>query len=247
MNKNKLDILAFAAHPDDTELACSGTLYKHILQGKKVGVVDLTAGELGSRGTADTRKVEAAAAAEILGLSARVNLQLEDGFFQNTRKEQLRLIEMLRHFQPEIVLINAPKDRHPDHGKGAQLAMDACFLSGLIKIETSFENQAQHPWRPKRVFHYIQDLYLEPSFVVNISDEFATKMNAIKAFTTQFTNNSIDGPPTYINSDAFLLGIESRAREMGKKIGADYGEGFIITGHAIGLESLFDQILPKMT
>jgi N-acetylglucosamine malate deacetylase 1 len=247
MNTDKLHLLAFAAHPDDSELSCSGTLYTHAQKGFKVGVADLTQGELGSRGTIETRQIEAANASKILGLHARANLGLRDGFFQNSEAEQIKLIEVLRHFQPEIVLINAPTDRHPDHGKGAIIAKDACFLSGLRKIETSYNGQIQAPWRPKRVFHYIQDKFLEPDFVVDISSSFEVKMQAIKAFETQFFNEQVDGPQTYISSASFLDVIEARAREMGRRIGCQYGEGFINTGQTIGLNSLFDQILPDLT
>jgi N-acetylglucosamine malate deacetylase 1 len=247
MNPHKLDILVFAAHPDDAELAVSGTLLKHHSLGYKTGIADLTLGELGSRGTPETRMDEAANASEILKLSQRVNLGLADGFFQNDKAAQIKLIEVIRYFQPEIIFINAPTDRHPDHGKGAQLAKDACFLSGLIKIETSYKGAAQMHWRAKRVFHYIQDKYLEPDFVVDISDFFEQKMEAIQAYKTQFNAKNGDGPATYISSDIFIESIKARAQEMGKKIGVAYGEGFINTGHSIGFNNIFDQVLPELT
>jgi bacillithiol biosynthesis deacetylase BshB1 len=222
----KLDILVMAAHPDDAELAVSGTIAAAIAQGKKVGIVDFTRGELGTRGTPEIRLAESAVASKVLGIHARVNLELADGFFQNDQESQRKLIEVIRAFQPEIVLANALEDRHPDHGKGAKLAIDACFLSGLRKIETTREGVKQTEWRPKQLFHYIQDRYLTPDFVIDISKHWATKEASIRAFRSQFFDpNSIE-PASYISSPEFLNFIEARAREMGHKIGAQYGEGF---------------------
>ena len=222
----KLDILVMAAHPDDAELAVSGTIAAAIAQGKKVGIVDFTRGELGTRGTAEIRLDESAEASQILGIHARVNLELADGFFQNNQESQLKFIEVIRAFQPEIVLANALEDRHPDHGKGAQLAIDACFLSGLRKIETTREGEKQTEWRPKQLFHYIQDRYLTPDFVIDISKHWATKEASIRAFRSQFFDPNSTEPASYISSPEFLNFIEARAREMGHKIGVQYGEGF---------------------
>jgi bacillithiol biosynthesis deacetylase BshB1 len=217
----KLDILVLAAHPDDAELAVAGTIVSAIAQGKKVGIVDFTRGELGTRGTPEIRLAESAAASEILGIHARENLELADGFFQNNRESQLKLIQAIRKYQPDIVLANALEDRHPDHGKGAQLAIDACFLSGLRKIESGLA-----PWRPKHVYHYIQDRYLKPDFVVDISAHWETKEAAIRAFKSQFFDPNSSEPASYISSPDFLAFIEARAQEMGHKIGVKYGEGF---------------------
>jgi bacillithiol biosynthesis deacetylase BshB1 len=222
----KLDILVMAAHPDDAELACSGTIRKHLALGKKIGIVDLTRGELGTRGTPEIRLAESAAATEILGIQVRENLGLADGFFVNDAASQLKLIEVIRAYQPDIVLANALEDRHPDHGKGAQLAIDACFLSGLRKIETERYGQKQAEWRPKQVFHYIQDRYLAPDFVIDITEHWDTKEAAIRAFRSQFFDPNSNEPASYISSPEFLNFIEARAREMGHKIGVTYGEGF---------------------
>jgi len=221
----KLDILVMAAHPDDAELAVSGTITSAIAQGKKVGIVDFTRGELGTRGTPEIRLAESAAATQILGIHARENLGLADGFFQNDRESQLKLIDVIRKYQPDIVLANALEDRHPDHGKGAALAIDACFLSGLRKIETGLP-----AWRPQHVYHYIQDRYLKPDFVVDISAHWATKEAAIRAFKSQFFDPNSKEPASYISSPDFLAFIEARAQEMGHKIGVKYGEGFQTQG-----------------
>lgn len=218
----KLDILVMAAHPDDAELSCAGTILKHISAGKKVGIVDFTRGELGTRGTPEIRLQESADATKILGLHARENLGIRDGFFRNDEETQLKLIEVIRKYQPEIVLANALEDRHPDHGKGAQLAIDACFLSGLRQIKTG----DLPAWRPAQVYHYIQDRYLEPDFVVDISTQWDQKEAAIRAFKSQFFDPSSSEPASYISSPDFLNFIQARAMEMGHKIGVKYGEGF---------------------
>ena len=218
----KLDILVMAAHPDDAELSCSGTILKHIAAGKKVGIVDFTRGELGTRGTPDIRLQESADATKILGLHARENLGIRDGFFRNDEETQLKLIEVIRKYQPEVVLANALEDRHPDHGKGAQLAIDACFLSGLRQIKTG----DLPAWRPTQLYHYIQDRYLEPDFVVDISAHWDQKESAIRAFKSQFFDPSSTEPASYISSPDFLHFIQARAMEMGHKIGVKYGEGF---------------------
>ena len=201
-------------------------LLLHQLKGQKVGVLDLTEGELGSRGTVQTRYTEAASASKVLGLSMRKNIQLRDGFFENDEASRLKIIEVIRAYQPDIVLANAYYDRHPDHGRAGQLIADACFLSGLQKIETSYEGNNQEAWRPARVLHYIQDRWLEPDVIVDISDTFQQKMESVKCYTTQFNAESGDGPVTYISKPGFLENIESRARQMGHAIGVTYAEGF---------------------
>jgi bacillithiol biosynthesis deacetylase BshB1 len=218
----KLDILVMAAHPDDAELSCAGTILKHIAAGKKVGIVDFTRGELGTRGTPEIRLQESADATKILGLHVRENLGIRDGFFRNDEETQLKLIEVIRKYQPDIVLANALEDRHPDHGKGAQLAIDACFLSGLRQIKTG----DLPAWRPAQVYHYIQDRYLEPDFVIDISTHWDQKEAAIRAFKSQFFDPSSAEPASYISSPDFLNFIQARAMEMGHKIGVKYGEGF---------------------
>ena len=225
----KLDILAFGVHPDDVELSCAGTLLVEIERGKKVGIIDLTQGELGTRGTAATRKAEAAAAAEIMGVHVRENLAMRDGFFANDEVHQLQVIQKIRQYQPEIVLANALEDRHPDHGRSSKLVSDAAFLSGLRKIETKHENVLQEAWRPKYVFHYIQDRYIKPDFVVDISSVFDKKVAAIKAYTTQFHNpNAQDAEPqTYISAPGYLDTVLYRHRMLGKSIGVEYAEGFL--------------------
>ncbi len=217
----KLDILVMAAHPDDAELAVAGTIVDAIANGKKVGIVDFTRGELGTRGTPEIRLAESAAASQVLGIHARENLELADGFFQNDWESQLKLIEVIRKYQPDVVLANALEDRHPDHGKGAALAIEACFLSGLRKIETGLP-----AWRPKHVYHYIQDRYLEPDFVIDISAHWEKKEAAIRAFKSQFFDPNSTEPASYISSPDFLDFIKARAQEMGHKIGVKYGEGF---------------------
>lgn len=233
----KLDILVFAVHPDDAELACSGTILKHVTQGYKVGVVDLTQGELGTRGSAETRLVEASESAKILGLSTRENAFLADGFFENNKESQLTLVKLIRKYQPEIVLGNAPEDRHPDHGRAGKLIEDACFLSGLRKIETAIGGEIQQEWRPKQLYKYIQDRYLTPDFVVDVTPYWEKKVAAIKAFKTQFFNPESNEPETYISSGDFFQFIEARSREMGHQIGVTHGEGFIKTKQ-IGISNL---------
>ena len=245
----KLDILAIGAHPDDVELGCSGTIINEIRNGKKVGIVDLTQGELGTRGTIQTRYAEAAEASKIMGLSVRENLKMADGFFENNPAHQLQLIRAIRKYQPEIVLANALEDRHPDHGRAARLIADACFYAGLRKVETlTGDNTPQEAWRPKYVFHYIQDRYLEPSFVVDISDVFEQRMKAIAAYTTQFYNGSMeddDTPQSYISTPLFLESVIARARMMGKRIGVKFGEGFV-TEKMIGVRN-FDAFVQETT
>lgn len=237
----KLDILVFAAHPDDAELSCSGTILAQISKGKKVGIVDLTRGELGTRGSAELRDKEALAAARILGITVRENARFADGFFQNDEVHNLHLVRFIRKYQPEIVLANAIHDRHPDHGRGSELVSRACFLSGLRKIETTLENKNQKEWRPKAVFHYIQDRHIMPDFVVDISKHWDKKVKAIKTYKSQFFDPASKEPQTYISDPDFFSFIESRAREVGHTIGVKYGEGFT-KEKQIGVKDLFDLI-----
>ena len=224
----KLDILAFGAHPDDVELGCSGTIAKEISLGKKVGIIDLTRGELGTRGTAETRDAEAAEAAKILGVSVRENLNFRDGFFLNDETHQLEIIKMIRKYQPEIVLCNAITDRHIDHGKGSKLVSDACFLSGLSKIETELNGEKQTHHRPKLVYHYIQWQNIEPDFVVDISGFINVKMESVKAYKTQFYDPNSNEPKTPITSKNFLNSIEYRAMDLGRLVGVEHAEGFTV-------------------
>lgn len=235
----KLDILVLAAHPDDAELGCGGTILKHIHLGRKVGVVDFTRGELGTRGTPQIREKEAADSAKILGLNARENLNLPDGFFQNSQEHQMTVIRAIRKYQPQIVLASASYDRHPDHGRASDLAFEACFLSGLAKIETTNDGMKQEAWRPKALYHYIQSQFIKPDFVVDISDTWDKKMEAIMAFKSQVYDPSNKEPQTYISKPGFLKLLEGRATEMGHAIGVQYGEGFV-TRQWIGVKSLFD-------
>ncbi len=238
----KLDLLAFGAHPDDVELSCSGLLLVEKSRGKKTGVVDLTEGELGTRGNRDTREQEAAEAAKVLQLDVRENLKLPDGFFQNDREAQLKVIVMIRKYRPEVVLCNAPEDRHPDHGRAAQLVSDASFLAGLSRIETFDGIQPQEPWRPKYVLHYIQDRPLDPDFLIDITPVFDLKMNSIRAYKTQFHHPGVEGPETYISSPQFLESLSATNRLLGKRIGVAYAEGYI-SRKMIGLKNLDTLIL----
>ncbi len=237
----KLDILAIGAHPDDVELGCGATLAKEISKGKKVGIIDLTRGELGTRGTAETRFEEADNAAKILGVDIRENLEFADGFFVNDKKHQLELIKMIRKYRPEIVICNAIEDRHIDHARGSQLVCDACFLSGLLKIDTKddYDESWQNPWRPKQIYHYIQWKNLEPDVVVDISGFMETKMDAVLAYKTQFYDKNSKEPMTPISSKNFTDNIKNRAIDMGRLIGTDFGEGFTVDRY-IAVDSLFN-------
>ncbi|NOT76415.1 MAG: bacillithiol biosynthesis deacetylase BshB1 [Cyclobacteriaceae bacterium] len=235
----KLDILVLAAHPDDAELGCGGTILKHIAAGKKVGVIDFTRGELGTRGTALTRDQEASDAARILGLTIRENLNLADGFFVNDQKHQMAVIRMIRKYQPDIVLCNAVHDRHPDHGKGSDLAYESCFFSGLAKIQTQLDGVEQKAWRPKAVYQYIQSEFIVPDFIVDISGTWEKKMEAIRAFKTQFYDPASKEPETYISNPNFTKLLEARAIEFGHAIGVQHGEGFT-TRRWVGVKSLYD-------
>ncbi len=233
----KLDILAFGAHPDDVELGCSATIAKEISLGKKVGIVDLTRGELGTRGSADLRDVEAAKAAEILGVQVRENLGFADGFFVNDKEHQLEIIKMIRKYKPEIVLCNAIDDRHIDHPKGSKVVSDACFLSGLVKIETELDGEKQEKWRPKFVYHYIQWKNIEPDFVVDVTGFMDKKIDAVMAYSSQFFDPSSKEPETPITSKNFTESVEYRAKDLGRLIGVDYAEGFT-TERCVAVESL---------
>jgi bacillithiol biosynthesis deacetylase BshB1 len=222
----KLDILAFGAHPDDVELGCAGTILKEVSLGKKVGIVDLTRGELGTRGSAEIRDQEANAAAKILGVVARENLEMRDGFFINDEKHQLEIIKMIRKYQPEIVLCNAIDDRHIDHAKGSKLVSDACFLSGLIKIETQLNGIQQDAWRPKIVYHYIQWKNIEPDFVVDITGFTDKKIETIFAYSSQFYDPNSTEPESPISSKNFLESLNYRSRDLGRLVGVEHAEGF---------------------
>lgn len=222
----KVDILAIGAHPDDVELGCGGTLAKLISEGKKAAVVDLTQGELGTRGTNITRAQEAASASEILGISARENLKMKDGFILNSEEYQMQIVKMIRKYQPEIVLANAVDDRHPDHAKAAKLVSDACFLSGLVKIETELDGENQKQWRPKQVFHYIQWKHITPDFVIDISDFMEKKIKACLAYKTQFYDPDSKEPMTPIATKDFLESLTYRAQDLGRLSGVEFAEGF---------------------
>ena len=241
----KLDILAFGVHPDDVELGCAGTIMAAIDQGKKVGIVDLTRGELGTRGTPTTRTQEATAAAKIMGVDIRENLDMADGFFANDEAHQRKIIALIRKYQPDIILANAPEDRHPDHGRSAKLVSDAAFLSGLRKIETIHEGVTQNAWRPAYTFHYIQDRFIQPSFVIDITAYMERKMEAVLAYGTQFTGADTSEPQTYISSPQFLETVKARALMLGKRIGVGYAEGYI-TEKIIGFSN-FDAIIKHTT
>ncbi len=230
-----LDLLVIAAHPDDAELACGGVLAKHVAQGKSCGILDLTEGEMGTRGSVAERREEAAAAAKILGLSHRENLGLPDGFLQPADKEQvMAIVRAIRRLKPALVLANAPSDRHPDHGKGSKLAKEACFLAGLQKIETE-----EPAFRPQALFYYIQDRYLSPDLILDVTAEWETKVAAIRAYKSQFFNPAGEGPQTYISRPEFLDYITARAQEFGHAIGTRYAEGFV-SEKALSIDNFFD-------
>lgn len=241
----KLDLIAFGVHPDDVELSCAGVLLVEKKNGRKTGIVDLTAGELGTRGTAETRMAEAAHAAKILGVEIRDNLGMADGFFVNDETHQRKIITSLRRYQPEIILCNAPADRHPDHGRSARLVEDAAFLSGLKKIETTDNGNVQEAWRPKYVLNYIQDRFINPDFVIDITSVFEQKLEAIRAFATQFHMEGDKGPQTYISTPDFLDSVVYRHKWFGKMIGVKYAEGFI-SEKMIGINN-FDALIKVNT
>lgn len=237
--KVKLDLLAFGAHPDDVELGCGGTLAKEISNGKKVGIIDLTAGELGTRGSAELRTLEANEASKILGLKTRENLNFKDGFFKNDENHQIKVIQVIRKYQPEIILCNALDDRHIDHPKASKLVSDSSFLSGLVKIDTSLNGEKQQPWRPKSVYHYIQWKNLSPDFVVDVSGFMEKKISAINAYKSQFYNPESNEPETLISKKNFIDNVINKSADLGRLIGVDYAEGFN-TQRLLGVSSLND-------
>tara|TARA_R110001592_G_scaffold231794_1_gene488963 strand:- start:1666 stop:2382 length:717 start_codon:yes stop_codon:yes gene_type:complete len=233
----KIDILAIGVHPDDVELSCAGTILKHIAQGKTVGILDLTVGELGSRGSGELRLVEANNAGKVLGVKFRENIGLADGFFENDKESQLEIIKIIRKYQPEVVLANAVKDRHPDHGRASKLISDACFYSGLLKIETELKGEKQEKWRPKSVYHYIQDRLINPDFVVDVTPFVDKKIEAIKCFSSQFFDPNSTEPQTPISGEQFFDFIKARMMQYGREIGVDYAEGFTAERY-IGVEDI---------
>jgi bacillithiol biosynthesis deacetylase BshB1 len=235
----KLDLLIFAAHPDDAELGCSGTILRAIAAGKKVGIVDLTRGELGTRGKAETRDAETVASNRILGLHVRENLEMRDGFFRNDEEHQIKIIQMIRKYTPEIVFSNAMHDRHPDHGRASDLVNDALFLAGLPKIRTEIAGIQQDAFRPRLLFQYLQDRYIEPDIIVDVTEFWDKKMECILAFKTQFFNPDSEEKETYISTPSFLKVVEARSRELGKAIGAEHAEGFT-SRKLLGIDNLFD-------
>lgn len=238
----KLDLLAIGSHPDDVELGCSGTLINEVKRGKKVGIIDLTQGELGTRGTIENRYQEASDAAKIMGVVVRENLKMRDGFFKNDEDHQMQLIKVLRKYSPEIVIGNIWEDRHPDHGRAGWMIYDACFLSGLKQVKTiDDDGHEQKKWRPKMLLHYIQDRFYEPNIILDISEVWEQRVEAIKAYKSQFFTGNNDGPQTYISSPDFMEALTSRARLLGKRIGVKYGEGFLSKKN-IGIKN-FDSLV----
>ena len=225
----KIDILAIGAHPDDVELSCAGSLAKEMANGKQVAILDLTQGELGTRGTAEIRAREAKAAARILGAKARYNLNFADGFFKNDKAHQLQLAAYIRFLKPDMVLCNAVSDRHPDHGRAAALVVESCFLSGLQQVKTTYDGQPQEAWRPKQVYHYIQWNEVHPDFVVDISTHMEIKLKAVNAYASQFFNPKMSAPETPISSQNFMDSVKYRAANLGRLIGVDHAEGFTAT------------------
>jgi len=224
----KLDILAFSAHPDDVEISCGGTIIKQIQLGYSVGIVDLTQGELGTRGSAEIRLTESDQASKLLGLSARENLKMKDGFFEHSEENKLKIVTAIRKYQPDIVIANSITDRHPDHGRGSKLVSDACFLAGLPKVKTFVDGNNQKAWRPKTIYHYIQDYYIKPDFIIDISDVINQKITCIKAFKTQFWDSTSNEPSTPISGEDFFEFIRARSKEFGRLINTEYGEGFTV-------------------
>lgn len=235
----KLDILVFGAHPDDAELGAGGTIAKEVSRGKKIGIIDLTRGELGTRGSAEIRDKEAADAAKVLGIAVRENMEFADGFFVNDKEHQLEIIKMVRKYRPEVVLCNAIDDRHIDHPKGSKLVSDACFLSGLVKIDTKMDGDDawQEAWRPKLVYHYIQWKNLEPDFVLDVSGFIEKKTESILAYSSQFFDPSSDEPETPISSKNFIDSVNYRARDLGRLIGVEHAEGFNVE-RFVGVDNL---------
>lgn len=237
MNENNLDILAFGAHPDDVEISCGGTLIKSIEEGKKVGIIDLTSGEMGSRGSQETRTIEAAKASELLGLTVRENLEFRDCNFQNDEWHRLKIIQKIRQYRPRVVLVNSPSDRHPDHGRASALVREAAYYSGLIKLESLHEGHPQIAFRPQSVFMYIQDYLHTPNFVVNISEYWEKKLAVLNCYSTQFYASDSSEPKTPISGKEFFDFLEGRALNFGRPCGFLHGEGFICDRY-IGVESI---------
>ncbi len=235
----KLNILAIGVHPDDVELSCAGTILKHIALGKTVGVLDLTRGELGTRGSADLRTIEATNAATILNLSVREQLNMADGFFENNETHQKQIIEIIRKYQPEIVLCNATSDRHPDHARANKLTQDACFYSGLLKIETQCNGEIQKPWRPKAIYNYIQDNFLQPDFVIDVTEFMPKKLESIMAYSSQFYDPNSKEPQTPISNKNFMEFVNAKARVFGRAINCEFAEGFTVNKY-LGVSNLFD-------
>lgn len=235
----KVDILAFAAHPDDVEISCGGTIARHIAEGRTVGIIDLTRGELGTRGSAELRLKEAEASKRILGLQVRENLGMADGFFTIDMEHKMRIVEIIRKYRPDVVLANSIHDRHPDHGRASQLVSEGCFLAGLPKVVTTQNGEAQVAWRPKAVYHYIQDRYISPDIVFDVTPFFEKKLEAIKAFSSQFHDPESDEPQTPISGEDFFDFLRGRAKEFGRPIGVKYAEGFTAERH-VGVRSFFD-------
>ncbi|MGB3588277.1 MAG: bacillithiol biosynthesis deacetylase BshB1 [Tunicatimonas sp.] len=236
---SKVDILVISVHPDDAELGCGATIAKHVAEGKTVGIVDLTRGELGTRGTPEIRAEEAEEGRKILGATFRKNLGMADGFFVNDSIHQVEIIKAIRSHQPEIILANAVSDRHPDHGRSAELIREACFYSGLAKISTVQDDSEQTAWRPKRVYNFIQTSYIKPDFVVDVSDYWEVKMSAIRAFKSQFNGGNGDDPQTFLTNPLFINFVEARGKELGHAIGVAYGEGFTVN-QQIGVNNLWN-------
>lgn len=235
----KLDILAIASHPDDAELSCSGTLAAHVAKGYKVGILDLTCGEMGTRGNPELRLKESAIASKALKLSMRENLKFEDVFFKDDKAHQMEIVKVIRKYKPEIILANAIRDRHPDHGKGASVVTNACFISGLRRVETIVDGKGQEPWRPKFVYHYIQNDPIQPDFIFDITPFWDQKLASIRAFKSQFHDPDSHEPESFISNPDFLGFIEARAMEMGHRIMVKYGEGFTVE-RMVGVKDLFD-------
>ena len=237
----KVDILAIGVHPDDVELGCSGTILKAIQDGKTVAILDLTQGEMGTRGTSETRKMEAADSAILLGVTQRTILNMGDGLFEHNNENMLEIVKYIRHYQPEIVLANTLQDRHPDHGRAGKLIADSCFYSGLVKIKTEFDGEPQTAHRPTAVYHYIQDYYVNPDLVVDITEVWDDKVKSILCYSTQFFNPDSKEPETPISSKGFMEFIEGRGRQLGRLINTKYGEGFKMARPA-GVKQIFDVI-----
>jgi bacillithiol biosynthesis deacetylase BshB1 len=237
----KVDILAIGVHPDDVELACSGTILKAVRDDKTVAILDLTRGEMGTRGTPDLRRDEALNSAKILGVSERIGLDMGDGLFEHNNANMLEIVKYIRHFQPTIVLANAMQDRHPDHGRAGKLISEACFYAGLVKIETSLNGEVQKAHRPKIVYHYIQDYYSKPDIVIDVTQVWEEKIESILAFSSQFFNPNSKEPETPISSKAFMDFIEGRGTQFGRLINVKYGEGFTMARPA-GVDQILDAI-----